>query len=250
LWVSDVASARRERLLPGFPVNRYDISTDGKRVVFSAVDASGKSSLLLARLDGRSSPRDLSSLEASRPFFGPGGDIFFLAREGESGYVYHTKEDGTGAEKIVPDPVIYLIALSPDGLLAIVWVAYEGEESTQALVAYPTRGGPKKLICRACAISGPYNPGAPMVSWTRDQKFLFLRSILGGMRRETFVIPLPSAEALPAFQPSGLQSERDLLAFPGARVIEEEDVFPGSSRSVYAFTRKTTRRNLYKISVP
>ena len=59
LWAADVSSPRRERLLPGFLITRYDISADGKRVVFAARDASEKSSVWVARLNGRSLPRQL-----------------------------------------------------------------------------------------------------------------------------------------------------------------------------------------------
>jgi eukaryotic-like serine/threonine-protein kinase len=249
LWEADVSSPRRERLLPGFLITRYDISADGKRVVFAASDASEKSSLWLARLDSRSSPRQLTSVEASRPFFGPDGDVFFLGKEGKSQYVYRMNEGSALSEKVVADPIIYLIAVSPDGQWLVAWIAYGGDESTQALVAYPTRGGPKKLICNACWITGASNPGGPVVSWSRDQQFMFFKSILGGMEHKTFVMPLRSGEALPALPQSGFQSHRDVLAVPGAWDISEEDAFPGTSSSVYAFTRKTTRRNLYSIPV-
>src|SRR6185369_14935469 len=141
LWVSDTTSARQERLLPGFLITRYDISADGKRVVFASIDSSGKSALWLSRLDRRTSPRQLTADEASRPYFGPGGTILFLGKEGESGYLYEIQEDGTGKRKIIPDPLIYLIAVSPDGRWVVAWVAYRGEETTQALVAYPLDGG-------------------------------------------------------------------------------------------------------------
>ena len=88
-----------------------------------------------------------------------------------------------------------------------------------------------------------------MLSWSRDQSALYFKSILGEMGGNTFVIPLRSGEPLPDFPGSGVHSDQDLLAFPGSRAIQEEDVFPGSSPLVYAFTRKTTRRNLYKIPV-
>jgi DNA-binding winged helix-turn-helix (wHTH) protein/Tol biopolymer transport system component len=250
LWVADVSTLRRERLLPGFLITRYDISADGKRVVFAVNDASDKSSLWLARLDGRSPPQQLTSLEASRPLFGPDGDVFFLGKEGESQYVYRTKEASALSEKVVADPIIYLIAVSPDGQWLVAWTAYGSDENTHALVAFPTRGGSKKLICAACAIRGPSYPGGPVMSWTRDQQFVFFKSILGGMDHKTFVIPLRSGEALPALPDSGFQSHRDVLAVPGARDTAEEDVFPGTSSSVYAFTRKTTRRNLYSIPIP
>jgi DNA-binding winged helix-turn-helix (wHTH) protein/Tol biopolymer transport system component len=249
LWAGDVSSSRRERLLPGVLMTRYDISADGKRVVFASRGASEKSTVWLARLDSRSPPRQLTSLDASRPLFGPGGQVFFLARDGKSEYVYRTSEDLALSEKVIAEPVIYPIAVSPDGQWLVCWIAYGGDETTQALVAYPTHGGEKKLICAACAISGPRNPGAPMVGWPRDQKYMFFKSILGGMERTTFVLPLRPGEALPALPPSGFQSHRDLLAVPGARDIAEENVFPGPSSSVYAFTRRTTRRNLYSIPV-
>jgi len=249
LWVSDTTSVHHERLLPGFLVTRYDISPDGKQVLFAAIDSAEKSSLWLAPLDHRAAPRQLSG-DASRPFFGPGGTIVFFGREGESGYIYQMNEDGTGKRKVTPDPVMYLMAISPDGQWVIAWADYQGEETTQAMVAYPMDGGPKKLICSACQVSGPRNPGGPVLSWSRDQKSLYLRSILGGMSRRTIAIPLRQGEALPKLSPLGLRSDRDLLALPGARVIEGEDVFPGPSPSIYAFTRKTTRRNLYKIPLP
>lgn len=250
LWAADVGSARRERLLPGFLITRYDISADGTRVAFAVRDASEKSSLWVARLDGRSPPRRLTSLDASRPLFSRNGDVFFLARSGEAEYVYRTNEDMTLGEKISAEPIIYLIAVSPDGQWLVAWVPYGGDGSTQALVAYPTHGGEKKLICAACAISGPSNPRAPVVSWTRDQQFMLFRSVLGGMEHRTFLLPLRSAEALPALPRAGFQSHRDVLAVPGASDIAEEDVFPGPSSSIYAFTRKTTRRNLYSIAIP
>jgi hypothetical protein len=78
----------------------------------------------------------------------------------------------------------------------------------------------------------------------------FFKSILGGVDHKTFVMPLRAGEALPALPPSGFQSHRDVLAVPGTRDIEEEDVLSGPSSSIYAFTRKTTRRNLYSIPVP
>jgi eukaryotic-like serine/threonine-protein kinase len=215
LWMSETASAHHERILPGFLITRYDISSDGKQVVFAAIDSAAKSSLWLARLDHRGSPRQLTSGDASRPFFGPGGTIVFFGKERESGYLYQMKEDGTGKEKITLDPVIYPIAISPYGQWVVAWVAWQGGETTQALVAYPTGGGPKKLICSACQVSGPRNPGGPMLSWSRDQRALYFKSILGGINRNTFMIPLRSGEPLPDFSGSGAQSDRDLLAFPG-----------------------------------
>src|SRR5262249_59408970 len=105
----------------------YETPSDGKQVVFAAIDSAAKSSLWLARLDHRASPRQLTSGDESRPFFGPGGTIVFFGKEGESGYIYQMKEDGTGKEKVTPDPLMYLIAHSPDGQRGVDQVPYRAD---------------------------------------------------------------------------------------------------------------------------
>ena len=251
LWVADVAKGHAERLLPGFSVARYDISPDGKRVVFAASDAEGKSALWLASLDRRFPPKRLSfSSEAYRPFFAPNGSIVFFGKEGRSNYIYRMKEDGTGQEKLIPDPVIYLLAVSPDGQWVVVWVARKDGESSQAVTAYPSRGGPAKLICEGCSFTGSYYQAASIISWAPNQKFLYLRTAFPGMgSTRTFATPLRAGEALPKLSSSGIKSERDLLALSGSRMIEQKDVFPGSDPSTYVFIRTATQRNLYLLQL-
>ena len=48
----------------------------------------------------------------------------------------------------------------------------------------------------------------------------------------------------------GIQSEKDLAALPGAKVIRQEPAFASSDPSVNAFTRVTVQRNLYRIPLP
>jgi serine/threonine protein kinase/Tol biopolymer transport system component len=249
LWVADVAKGHGERLLPGFSIARYDISPDGKRIVFAASDAEGKSSLWLASLGGRFPPKRLTfSSEAYRPFFGPNGSIVFFGREGLSNYIYRMKEDGTGQEKLISDPVIYLLAVSPDGQWVVAWVARKAVESSQAVAAYPSSGGPAKVICEGCSFTGSYYQAASIISWAPNQKFLYLRTAFPGMgSARTFATPLRPGEALPKLSSSGIKSERDLLALSGSRMIEQKDVFPGSDPSTYVFIRTTTQRNLYRL---
>jgi serine/threonine protein kinase/Tol biopolymer transport system component len=249
LWVADVAKGHAERILPGFSVARYDISPDGKRVVFAASDAEGKSALWLASLDRRFPPKRLSfSSEAYRPLFAPNGSIVFFGKEGRSYYIYRMKEDGTGQEKLIPDPVIYLLAVSPDGQWVVVWGARKDVESSQAVTAYPSRGGPAKLICEDCSFTGSYYQAASIISWAPNQKFLYLRTAFPGMgSTRTFATPLRPGEALPKLSSSGIKSERDLLALSGSRMIEQKDVFPGSDPSTYVFIRTATQRNLYRL---
>src|SRR5207302_2330771 len=51
LWVADIASGRSEPLLPGVNVTYYNISGDGKRVIFSAAASSGSTGLWIAPTD-------------------------------------------------------------------------------------------------------------------------------------------------------------------------------------------------------
>jgi Tol biopolymer transport system component len=251
LWVSDLATGRRERLLPGFEITRYDVSADGNRIIFAASDSAGKSFLWLASLDRRFPPRQMTTAEAFRPFFAPDGEIFYLEKDGDSDYVYRMKEDGSGKQRIVPDPLIYLISSSPDRKWVVVWKATNDPINTQEVVAYPTAGGEPRLICKGCSATGPANLGAPTVSWSPDQKYFYLNSSIGMMSGyKSYRIPLARGAALPPLPSSGFRSQRDLLSLPRASVAEQSDIFPGPNPGVYAFNQTTTHRNLYRVQLP
>jgi hypothetical protein len=48
----------------------------------------------------------------------------------------------------------------------------------------------------------------------------------------------------------GLPSEQEILKLPGARVIPFGNVVPGQTADIYAFTRESVQRNLYRIPIP
>jgi hypothetical protein len=56
LWVADLETRQRQRLLPDFLMLRYNISPDGKRVAFTAVDEKGAHSPGAGILSGYPSP--------------------------------------------------------------------------------------------------------------------------------------------------------------------------------------------------
>lgn len=252
LWVSHLGSGHRESLLPGFLITRYDISDDDSQVIFASDEGDGKSSLWLAPLDRRFQPQRLVASDAYRPLFGPHNEIFFLGNEGTSKFIFRIKQDGTGREKVVADPVMYLLSLSPDGDWIIAWVASDTQGRSQQVVAYPTRGGPPKRICVGCPASGSFGAAAPLVSWSRDQKFLYFASPIVPRSRfgKTFLIPLAPGEPFPDLPNSGISFDRDLLALPGVQILEQTDIFPGPTSSVYAFAKTATQRNLYRIRIP
>ena len=60
LWSYELATGRRERTLPGYAMERYSVSHDGKLLAFSMTDESGHSSLWVAPTNHRSSPTRIS----------------------------------------------------------------------------------------------------------------------------------------------------------------------------------------------
>jgi len=50
--------------------------------------------------------------------------------------------------------------------------------------------------------------------------------------------------------PNGFASAAAIAAVPGARVIDVTDPAPGPTPDVYAFSRDTVQRNLYRIPLP
>jgi hypothetical protein len=117
LWVTDLESGARERLLSDFLMQDYSISPDDTRVVFSAVDDTGAGPIWVAALDGSAPPRRLVGAESARALFGPDGDVFFVQNE----FLYRINPDGSGRQKLIGDRVSYLYGLSPDGKWAAVW---------------------------------------------------------------------------------------------------------------------------------
>jgi Tol biopolymer transport system component len=245
LWVSDLATGKRERLLPDVFMEHYSISSDGQRVAYLKLDDAGHSALWIAPLDGSSPPRLLSSLDSIRVLFTPSGEVFFVAGEGGPKFLYRVNADGSGLQKIVPDPMLFLYDISPDGKAFAAW-----EGTTSSVAVYATDGSSRTFLCSRCGTAGEENRGVtpPLVQWSRDGKYLYLHTTA---TRETFAVPLGPGHVLPPFPDQGIRWNRDGFAnLPGARAPPQERAFGGTDPSVYAFPRVSTHRNIYRIPVP
>jgi serine/threonine protein kinase/Tol biopolymer transport system component len=238
LWVADTGSERNEPLLPGFAVTGYDLSKDGTRVVFSALDSDGKGRLWIASTDRTGAPRQIPNVEGDMPYFLPPGEVVFHAIEGNSTFAFRVREDGTERRKLTSGQVTQVVGVSSDSRLVI------GDSETNGrykLKAFPASGDPPV----------PILDGLGFLRWTPDQRFLYF-SVGSGMNSaraygHTYVIPLPADQMFPPIPPDGFHSEAEIAALPGVRVIEGGDVFPGSTPGTYAFSRQTVQRNLYRI---
>ena len=57
-------------------------------------------------------------------------------------------------------------------------------------------------------------------------------------------------QAFPRFSGIPLDDDRQLSKISGARVLDNTTAFPGPNPTVYAISRRSTQRNLNRISLP
>jgi serine/threonine protein kinase len=239
IWLTDLDSGTVERLVRGFQVTTYHVSEEGK-LVFSALDAQEKPRIWLARLDRRSPPRQISSVDGDWPVIGHNGQVFFAGKEGNNDFLFVVREDGTGLAKLSSDAMSELHGISPDGQ----WIAGMGHKAREVgsfEFAYPTSGGPRVPLCNPPCFAG----------WARDGKFMYFSIATGYMNRggtgRTYILPTQPGTMFPAIPAAGFQSVEHIAAVPHVRIIEAADIDLGSSPDTYVYSREVTQRNLYRI---
>src|SRR5262249_3978751 len=95
LRVSDLESGFSEAYLPGFRVTSFDLSPDGRQIVFATITDDRKSRIWLAPTNRSSAPQMLETPEAIGPVFGPANNVYFRAREGLQSHLYEISLDST-----------------------------------------------------------------------------------------------------------------------------------------------------------
>jgi len=239
LWVTDLETGKRQRLLPDFELTHYSISGDGQRVVFVPMDEQGRASAWMASLNGQTPPRKLTTMDAATAFFGASGGVIFGGLK--DFYVFRMKDDGSELQKAITTPLLP-IAVSPDGQ----WVAVQDPTAWGALIVYPLRGGSPVRLCDQCAPPWGTEPMPFYIGWSPDSKFLYW-----DFTNATYAIPLQSGHVLPPIPAGGIKSKDGVAALAGARLISEQDrPWPGPNPSTYAFARVSTQRNIYRVPVP
>ena len=233
LWMTDLNSGRSEAVLPGVSVSEFTIAPDGERVVYAALDAEETSHVWMAPLDRRAPPKQLTSSVARMPIFGSGGDVYFMAREGDLESLYSVGPDETVPQKMNLETGEHPTGISPHGDW---WLS-----GFAPVIAHPTLGGSPIRVCDFCG-----------VAWGPDGKFLYLRfrdiGEMGGGK--TIVIALPPGKELPNLPAGGLKSAEDVK---GLNIVAKIDLkgitlfAPGPNASIYAYERRTVQRNLFRI---
>jgi Tol biopolymer transport system component len=238
LWVADLETGQRQRLLPDLQILQYSISDDGLRVLFVSAGDDGRSTVWVAPLDGRERPRQLTTMDAAAAYFGAPGEVL-IAGAHQLG-LFRVNETGGEVQKVIAAAVIPL-AVSPDGR----WAAVQDPGAWGALLAHPIGGGPAVRLCDLCSPPWGTDTEPFYIDWTADGRILYW-SFAG----VTHAIPLPSGRSLPPIPAGGIQTLEAVAALPGARLVsKQERTFPGPSPSVYAFMKVTTQRNIYRVPV-
>ncbi len=246
LWVADVDSGRSELFHAGIASaatsgssgggGSYDISPDDRRVVLTVADSEGKARLWVLPIDRSTPPRQIPDVVGHQSAFGLPGEVLFAGNEGNQRFLYRVREDGRELRKAIEHPGD-LLGVSPDGRSVVAWADKQGA------TVYPLDGGaPVRIWGRDTRLR-----------WSSDGRFLFmsLSSAAGTFYSggRTYVIPLEPGRLLPEIPAGGFQTEAEIATLPGVQIIEAADVAPGPTASVYAFSRETTQRNLYRIPI-
>lgn len=241
LWTVDLQTGKKQRLLPDLMMEYYNVSPDGKQVVFISADNPGRN-LWIGSTDGGSPARRLVNQECNRALFAPNGDIYFAGGGTEGMYLQKIQADGTGLEKVIQEKATFLYDISPDGKWIAVWTTAGTD-----IKIYRIDGSDPRLICSHCASGGAEERGItpPIVSWSRDGKELYLYA---EDMHQIDAVPLKSGEPLPPIPPSGLSWRAAPPQIAGMRIIPQRAFM--SNPQVYAYLQVTAHRNIYRILVP
>jgi Tol biopolymer transport system component len=241
LRVFDVDSGVSEPYLPGMQVTSFDLSSDGRQIVFATITADRKSRIWLAPVSRRSAPVPLPTPDAIGPVFGPANNIFFRAREGQQTFLYELTLDTSQVRKFIADVGMNAPTISPDRKWLITVAPITNGETAAVVKAYPTAGGEPVVVCGYC-----------FLKWPRDMRTVFLtfNSPNNSNSGKAFVLSLPPGQALPPLPPSGFRSESDLDQSRIVKVLDHSNAFPGLTADSYAIARFNVQRNLYRVHLP
>ena len=221
----------------------YDVSPDGKQVVYTSADPNGRSRMWLAPMDRSSPARPIGASGDSTPHFGPHGQILFRFSAGNVNYLEQMNQDGSGRSKVLPYPILEVQGISPGRKWLTAIAPYpQGNRVVPIVVAIPLDGGSPRNLCASYCLP----------AWSSSGKFLFLPVEASSPTTpgRSLAIPLGPGETLPQLPPEGIQPFAEPSVVSGAQSIGRAELIPGKDLSHYAYVNTTQHRNLYRISLP
>jgi Tol biopolymer transport system component len=241
LWRTAVDSGKSEAVFPGVSILSFDLSADGKEVTYVA--AAGRSTgLWRAPLDRSLPPSKVGDAGGRWPHFGPRGQIFFEATEGNSNYLEQTNPDGSNRSKVFSYPIVEFQGVSPGGRWVMAAVPRTTGRDFPAVMAIPLDGGPARQMCASYCFP----------RWSTDGRFLFVPveepSVSSPGR--TLAIPVGPGERLPDLPAAGIAPHAEPSVVRGAQSVGRGELVPGKDPGHYAWVHTSVHRNLYRISLP
>jgi Tol biopolymer transport system component len=241
LWRTTVKSGQSEAVFPGVPMTEFDLSQDGKEVVYTTAAMGGTTQLWLAAVDRSSSATKVNISGVRSPHFGARGQILFQQAEGNANYLEQINSDGAQHSKVLPYPIEDFQGVSP-GRRWIVAEVPGVDRKLAPVMAIPLDGGAPLRICAGFCVP----------KWSTDGKFLFVpvedasRTSSG----RSLAIPLGPGESLPDLPTGGLAPSAKPDVVPGAESVGRAELAPGNDPEHYAWVNTTVHRNLYRVSFP
>src|SRR6202142_2930967 len=234
LWVKNLATGDMGKLLPGYSMEGYSVSRDGKHIAFALADSNGHSSLWLAQTNRGSSPRRISSSVATEdsPLFLPDGDIVFRGAENGTNFLYRIKADGSDRHKINSGSILDVMSLSPDGRWVVAVASGAPFDASAVTKAFATDGSSAVPLCQ----------GYSSMTWDTSGKFAYFDFDF----RNTFAFPVRRDSGLPAVSTSENTTPEDIISAKDAIAIHRP-LDAAISPTVYVYAQMNTRRNLYRI---
>jgi eukaryotic-like serine/threonine-protein kinase len=244
----DLRTGVSRELFEGPDVGDYCIPPNGRELFYAARDYKNRVHLWAVPIDHSLPPKRITPEETddSNIMCLDSGDVAFTRRENNGlKLVYRIKPDGSGMQKVFPTPVVDVAAMDPDGN----WMAADVKSEDGILgrvMIYNVHNGIGKQICDFCA---------PM--WSPDSKRLYISFALVAKgdskdRGQTYVIPWKTGSNLDALPPGGTRTEADVakVAAIVTAARQAQGFAPGPSPNIYAYSRRTTQRNLYRVTLP
>ena len=252
----DLRTGANEELAIGPDVDDYCIPPDGKEVFYAVRDPKNHVHIWVVPSDHALPPKRITPEENDdrNIICLDDGDVAFTREENGLRGIYRIKPDGSKIQKMFRTPVVDVAAMDPDGS-SMAAIVNTGQGSKTHIVIYNLRDGSAKDLCDGCS---------PV--WSPDAKKLYISFAQGSRvsrgpgliakanskdHGQTYVISSSQASKLNPLPPGSTRTEADVAKIaavvPAAR--EVDGFAPGPSPGVYAFSRRTIQRNLYRISL-
>jgi serine/threonine protein kinase len=239
LWRADLPAGKGEIVLPGVSIRSYDISNDEKEVVFSTQPPGQPSQIWIAPLDRGAPPRRIAANGESLPHFGPHNEIVFRLTDGQAYYVGVMAADGTGRRKALPGRILNFDNVSPDGRFVAATVVVPNVTLPQILFL-PLDGSQAIPVCGT--LCSP--------AWSPDGHYLYLQTADKsdqGLNARTAAIPIPPGETFPRVPLEAVQDSTFWAKVPGVKLIEQTNIAPSPTPSMYAYIKPSVHANLFRI---